>query len=659
MTVRARLQMLSDDDLVGLSSRLTVRRARRDLARDGWAPHAIEDGADGMVAQWSDARCVFPAAGGLGASTCSCSARRLCRHRVRTIVYLRGRGAAPPPAEAWTPASWTIASLRKAAGRALWDRALSARAEGLEIIREGDTAVSMPTLGIRVRFIPGSPLEESVCGCGQKRLCVHRVLAAMAWQSSLPEPGAVSDPEILDRVRARAAELLAVGLDGLPNEAVEGLQALAQRSSQALPGPSRDLGMLADLLEAYQRRSARSVGRQWLWTVGRLVARLMALTSTERTKPAVVLRGRGRRGHLPAARLDLLGVGVEGFMSPRASMIRCWFLLEQTHQWVYVSQGRGAQPGMEPPSPQSLFRYPIWGEQSAAELSVSRLRLTNARLSPDGALGATNVVVQNLPEVPSPDRLPASVIAKDVRSLMAMWGRQDPPIFRSRQDRWLPVVLALDPKRPVEGAPTFDETTQTLSMPVRLENDGVVTLRVVYGPATRRLIEVLERFPSWRSAPSHLFVRFWPTGGGVDAAPISAWLRRDDGPVSLGPVSLGLGATPLRSRTARPWRTVGAPPVPSEDLPLQRMAEAMDMMESLAVEGLARAGRWRAAELMAVATRLSALGLADGAGMAMQLSAQITAASVSLRPDNETLSETWGRLVAWLTAVEEAWLLSR
>jgi len=650
------LHHLSEADLEALSSRLTLRRARKDVEAALTPTATAHPLEGGVVVTWDDATCTLPE-GGLTASRCTCPARRLCRHRVRTVLYLQQRAeaqsTAPPD---WSPAAWTPLELEKAAGRTAWKQALAALAEGVAVEKESQTSATFPALGVRVRFLPGLPLREAICSCGAQRVCAHRVLAALSWQPQAPRTVDL-DPEaaaVQERVWGRLVALLSAGLDGAPPEAIEGLRALSQRTAQHLPAPARDLNALADVMAAYHARSARDSSGQWLWTTGRLGARLLALADTSRQAPAVALRGRGRRAHLAASRMTVLGLGAEGFLGNRGVVVKCWFLSPETGEWLHASVGRSHTPGDDPLPPRALWRAPLWDGCSPSDAAHGPVQLTGARLSPDGALSTSNVAARPQPDPVRPGDLPPGTIAEDTRALAARWSQQAPPILRGSRDRWLPAVIALAKNRPFLDAPTFAEAGQVLTLPVALLGGGTVTLRLPYGPDTAQAIAALERVRDWPAPPTHMMVRCWPTDGGIAAAPVSVWLAGQPRPTSLG-----LGA-PIVGAHKKPWRTVvtDAPPTPG-DAVLDRLRVLLDTLESLAVEGLSRGGRWRAEQLTAASVGLAALGLDTGAAQASQLAAALRALSMRPEATGDEAVVQLVRLLSWATALEEAWLLQR
>ena len=623
--------VISSDDLIAASSRLTLRRARADVDME---PLRVDRGLTALTFRWSDAVCDFPTGAGLASSRCSCPARRLCRHRVRSVLYLQR----DPQDDAgdWTPADIPRAQVAKAAGKTLLRQAEEALHDGLEMRRESDTAVIIPALGVRVRFLPRRPIAAALCSCGQTTLCIHRVLAALHFHPRQQTASRVDPAEAALRARVyqTARELLLVGLDGTPAEAAEGLDALSQRLSTILPAPADDLTRLSHLLADYHRRSARFSPRAWLMTVGRLMARLMALQDPGRTISPEHLRGRGRRSRLAATNLDLIGLGAEGFQGAGGSVVKCWFVLEQTGDVVSGTVGRGAIDG-ESPSPASLWWQPMWGTMPPAELAHARLRLPQARLSPDGSLAGATGPVQRRPKTPHPADLPDRLRIRSPASLANLWESLPPPLLRGPRQTSLPAVLVLS-KEPL-SSPWYHEAAQRLTLPVSLADGGVVRLEVRYGPATKRLLAVMERTTHWSAQPTHLFVRFWPTTEGFAATPIAAWLAGTDAPISLG-----LGDTPLQ-KGAPPDRRQPAPGRRPESAALRQLRELLLLLESLSVEGLGR--RNRVAALVEAAAGLAGLGLQDAAEATAGLTRSPT-------------PEGFAALLGWAGAAEEALLLA-
>jgi hypothetical protein len=618
--------VITDADLIAASSALTLRRADADA---GMRPRDMARALDGLTLTWPDAVCVFPVGAGLAESRCTCPARRLCRHRIRSVRYLQRQSDGT--ASDWSVADIPRADIAAAAGKALLRQAEEALLDGLLVRAESPTAAVIPALGVRVRFLPRRPIAAALCSCGRGDLCIHRVLAALHLQPPADRPVRVPDADeeaLTARTRAAVTELLRLGLDGTPPQAAEGLAALSQRIATALPAPADDLTALHRLLADYHHRSVRFSARGWLMTAGRLLARLLALSDPGRTVAAEELRGRGRRSRLPATGLDLLGLGAEGFVGAGGSVVKSWFVLEQTGDVVTGTVGRGLTDG-EPTSPASLWWQPMWGDQSPATLAHARLRLPVARLSPDGSLGGAEGPVQLRPTPATPDDLPASIRAGSVAALLAMWRALPPPLLRAPGQTTLPAVVALAGP---PGPPWF----QRLLLPAPLADGGSLTLEVRYGPATKRLIAVLERVSAWRAPPEHLLVRFWPTAGGLRAVPVSAWLAGE-----AGPVSLGLGDTPLsRGAPADPQRPI--PPGPAEPAPLRSLQALTDLLERMAITGIQHTPHRD--DLHRAAVSLADLGLTTAAQATAALAEAPTA-------------EAFVALLGWATAAEEAWLL--
>lgn len=87
MNLRKDLILLSEDDLVLLTNRGTVKRCSREIAEAEYSFELTDDSAGNLRFTWSDgAICEFPAAASLSTSRCSCPAQGICRHLVRSVL---------------------------------------------------------------------------------------------------------------------------------------------------------------------------------------------------------------------------------------------------------------------------------------------------------------------------------------------------------------------------------------------------------------------------------------------------------------------------------------------------------------------------------------------------------------------------------------------
>ena len=622
--VRAEISALTEADLLAAAGLIPVKQARADLEAGAIPTGEAEDP---LAITWADATTTFPE-GGLPAATCTCPARRTCRHRVRSALWIKAHGAPEPVLER---SFLTAEQLRAEVGGPSFARASRALAEGLEI--EGGAEEGVWTLlGQRVRLVAGAPLSASICGCGSRELCQHRVIAALA-QAGGPEDLFEIEIFELEQIEQEAAALLALGLDGIPPERAERLDALAQERLVSLPACAADLEATAALIRRYHRRSARFSASAWARALGRLLARVRALASPLPSAELRLLRGVTRRAPLPAPPLELLALGAEAHVGEGGTILRLWCCDADTGALRSVSVGRSAteQGAVDP---ELLWRAPLWGA-TPETLCGRRIRLSRGRISPDGVLSAAGEATAAIH--PGPLRAEDLPGPRVVRGVSALNAAVTLPAVLRAPDQGSTVVLALA-ERAFPDEARFHEASQTLHRSLVLAEGGKIHLSARAGPGGDLLLRALATADRWRSRATHLLARVSPGARGWEATPISAWLLGDPGPVSLG-LSPGPGApsgVPL---------IAGAPPVIDADPAREAVDRALDLLEGLSVEGRIRGGRTDA--LQDAAGALSQLELHSGAAALHAL-----AKALGEGPDR-TLGRAWLAALAWTLDVQE------
>lgn len=637
---RPDLRVLSDADLAGASNKLTLKRARKDLAREDLRV-TFEAEGETLVARWSDEHvCHFPP-GGLGASRCSCPARRLCVHRVRSILAWRDASdqAVPDELADWSPSAIPFAELERAPGFAAAVKMLH---DGLAADEESPTAIVFGDLGVRVRFVPGQGLEGAICSCREPGVCLHRVAAALLFHPLPPLPDQPDEREVLAKI-ARAALVLAGGLDGMPREAKEMLDATQQDVvGDGQHEAARDLRRLADLLEAYHDRSARFDGRAWTWALARLAVRVELLERGELPRASLrLLRGEGRTSRMVGKKLELQMLGAEGSAGASGSVVRLHLVQRETGRLYTAAIGRGARGDRRPPSPAFLYRQlPAWGALTAEALATGAFVLHGPRVGADGSLsvGGDTKVHQATAEQPVAE-VAAQHVVRSATELVHLWTHQRPPLLREGGTRARLCLLALPPDR--VPAPRFDETAQRLRAVVPLIDGGAVRVAVGFRTGAEATLDALEQWPYLAPQPTHLFARVAPGEGAFFAEPIS-WVFEDG---SL--VSPGLDPLPETTIHAHPGTLAAEDARGSDSLGRARFDvfdALLDTLEGWVVSGLQRLPEWRRARLAAHAGELGALGLHRGAARVDD--------ALGASDRRERLREV-ARLVAWCTTAEE------
>lgn len=680
MKRRDDLLILTHEDLAAASNKLTLKRALKDLEQ-GMSPLEVDQEEVSFLV-WEDARCSFPP-GGVNASTCDCPARKLCRHRVRSILWLQQEdtttntqttpatvttetpetepqkeGADGPQDAEWSPALYTDQELKRAAGPSLWKKAQQLWREGHTPELPSNTSALYPIHGISVRFLPHHPIEAAICSCNSPHMCLHRILGALAFHDASPEDKSTSPDEaaLHQRLWEHVVSCIVIGLDGFPQESIENFEALAQESAQLLPGASSDLVYLGRLLNDFSKRSSNFSPTQWMRAIGRLGARLWGLTQPLQVQEHQALRGTSRRAHMKAKALSLYGLGAEAFQRQSGRLIKCWFAHEETGEVLFCTVGRGGQTQ----TPLSvLWNDLLWGEQSPSLVAHQRVQLRNAKVSPDGSIStgeSTSAVLRRV-DGSSLSHLPSALVAESEADLLRLWQNQHPVIMRPGFQSMLPVVIAIEQESWQMAQPVFSETSQDLRMPVSLLSGGHITLTASYQPQHPVLLQVLEQHSRWSAPPTHLFVRFWLTSNGWQAIPISAWLEGSDLPLSLG-----IGQTPLHvisehlSRHSLP----GPHPNPSaNDGVLSAFQRLLEALEGMAIEGLAQTSRWRKRELQQLLTTFSQMELEHFQQQLSTLLGHLERLSHHPETARTEASLCWLRLLAWGLEWEESWSLQR
>lgn len=253
--LKALIQQVDDDYLIGLSNKGTLKRALKDLEQET-PSFTWEEGAARVALK--EETCVIRAP--LGESSCSCPSRSVCRHIITAVLFLKrelagssveestgserhpaqeeGNGSAvqggQPDASDSTGAAQSAAQtkpgqaaqagektaqegaevieksqgnppvmeellqqpverLKRACGAARFRKLLSHLQTGEmpPIAESSIITVQLPWEPATVKLL--SPLQYSTCSCHSKELCAHKAMAILAYQV---KKGAVSTAQL-------------------------------------------------------------------------------------------------------------------------------------------------------------------------------------------------------------------------------------------------------------------------------------------------------------------------------------------------------------------------------------------------------------------------------------------------------------------------------
>jgi hypothetical protein len=286
---RPDLAKLTDDDLTRASSVGLFLRARKE-AETGRCSPQIDWDADTLIFTWSDGPvCRFPLGRGLR-GMCSCPANEICRHLIRSILWLRSHevpsGPLPPavlPVPPVSPVSRARKRTKPTPSVDEWialDRATLAQKVGLRKWRQAERLfqedpprvvdsdsrqVEFSVSRVTILFPAGSRWDESICTCGGSAPCDHVVPALLALRgesaaSSESPAERIPAPDGLPawhRLHGLLVELLVCGREGVSLAWSQGARAMAiDLDKRGMHRPAKLLDRLADHLED-QRTGAR------------------------------------------------------------------------------------------------------------------------------------------------------------------------------------------------------------------------------------------------------------------------------------------------------------------------------------------------------------------------------------------------------------------
>lgn len=357
MNARADLLELTPAALMALANPGFVKRAQKDIAA-GTLPVLDIDAAATVSARFDDGCTArLPLGCTLADAQCSCSAPRMCRHRVGLVLAWQARaagtdGAAAADAAAdagagadaaWSPASFDLPAVAAALPLGVLDQATRLlEARPIATVHPWQGANVPPSVQLpmcSVRFFARGSIAHARCDCRQGGNCAHVVLAVLAFRQA--EAGApLQQPRTLQlqpdttgaavdhattaatatatAVRADVeALLLAVWLEGGAQPLiavvarVEALR-IAVRA-QGWRWIDDALAELRQLLQARQARSTRFDPIGLLALVVELWARLQSAaflaTQPAPPLPAAQLLGIGIKGEVALDRLRLVSLG--------------------------------------------------------------------------------------------------------------------------------------------------------------------------------------------------------------------------------------------------------------------------------------------------------------------------------------------------------------
>lgn len=409
---------LTEQDLVRASNAGILKRAKREF--ESTSANAFIDG-ETVVVQWEDGiTCRFPPASSVRGD-CSCPADEICRHLVRSALFLiehkddiaLAAKKLATPANDQKPTVDELLSLsqedfEKQLGKQKIQKARRAIKGNVEarVLDATERIISLPRIGVEVRFPPSSSLESAICNCHEHPPCTHILPALLILRGegthSPKEDQLVEEIVVrqsLDRVRNLLRELLHAGIDGVSLAWCDSVRTTAlEIEKEGLVIPAELLMTLSREIESELTSESPFHPHTLRTTFAKLWVR-MKLSNRDSKLPIssgdLIDRPRAHYWATGAARLA--GVGVRAWQSEKIRGITLYFIEERTREIVSTGTGR---PIDRNHSTLSLASHAaLFGEATALELIGHVLECSGIRLTDNGKVllgeGATCEISMN------------------------------------------------------------------------------------------------------------------------------------------------------------------------------------------------------------------------------------------------------------------------
>lgn len=470
--MRQDLLAISDEDLVALSSRGTVKRIQKELERGDPTAEFVEEAGSLRVLWSDDVECVFAAGETLEAASCTCdSGARMCRHLLRTVMAYRefaaadtsegAEGAIEEVLEPWDPGEWPDEERSKFYPEAeerraqrLWGRGLA-----MELHRGVRPTARFYRLGHRVRFVvPGSP-AGAVCDCTEESPCIHVLLAVRGFQE-LPQHqarGVVAvgrgeeplNPELMERATKGLEALVDAGVSSASVSLLDRLGLIAEELGAAGAIWLQDiLEELARQVRSYEARDARFSAEEVGDLVGEFQLRSEAGAAQEPAVPRFFLVGHKVMGSSTLGPATLLGLGTMARWTGKSVELLAMAADSNTGRVVALSRWFEAYQGEE------LSQF----GRGQRDLAAARLIVEKVRVSKDLRLKAARRALGLYEQDLKWETLPESILVASFEELKERLELLAPSSLRPRRVGENFFVVAVDRVRDVH----FSARTQAL-----------------------------------------------------------------------------------------------------------------------------------------------------------------------------------------------------
>ena len=550
------LEALDDEAFGALASPGLVRRARKDLAN---LTPQVSETADSLRVDLGAQQVTFDARGPAHAR-CSCPARTVCQHVLAACLYLKQQLPAAPQAARNLRAELLAIepeALNAFAGKAALRDALRAlqHDEPPRIEERGAILIRLSHPALELRYVGGGPADvlSDYRGRNRNKLIVQAVLAYQkAHGKLLPSaPAAAPSSEsrgvdelrqtLLPRVEQLTCECLEIGLTHLTGSFSERFVSLATLAAGGkLHRLSLLLTRISELIELGLARHAQADSGRLLTELARCYALASALRDPASGSRRDLL-GEVRSEYDALMDLDLFCAGAYAWQTASGYWgLTTLFWCESEQRWFTHGDARPfGTPGFEPE--EAYTSAHAWaGADTPEEMSGRNVRLEQAAANRFGRLSGSSSTRAQVSVAPALPEFRGTAF-HDFRELDRQRRANLDGIGLAERNPNADYAV-LFPARVLSGE--FDQTTQTLHVPLVDADGAQIVLQQRYGASAEHAVQRLESL-SWKPGNAFVVQLGWAQGG-LRARPLAILEPEAERPVD----NLHFDRGPSRSTAA-------------------------------------------------------------------------------------------------------------
>ena len=472
--MRQDLLALTEDDLITLSNRGTVKRVKRELKK--LSAEITLDPDNTVIVAWSDNNtCTLPAATRLAEADCTCVKIGLCRHLVRSVLAYQSWAAEQESAEPaivapWNPGSIADAQLAPHFRKGQLTRLRKEFEQGhvVELVCSSKPTAYFHSLSLTVRFLVPNELAYTVCDCAETAPCRHVPLAIWAFRLLDGESGLIETAKqalpiptvLLDQIEENIRDWLELGLAGAVGQLVERTRRLAVRCRSAeLLWPATLIDDLLTEYDRYTRHDARFDPNRVTQLIGELLVRMRSIRAGSPNVPSLFVRGNQRKTVTDIGRTRLIGLGSYVSTQAKTTIVKVFMQDVHSADILTIEHTHYNKEEGDPLLHATLGSRRVTKGFALRDLAAGQLLINGGKRTATGMLKLSRQAASLNPQSFQWEQLRAPLLSADFGELLARRRAQPPSALRPRSASG---DLHVCPVARVENV-AFDWATQMIS----------------------------------------------------------------------------------------------------------------------------------------------------------------------------------------------------